>query len=322
MSAGNFIESAEAFVSGLSLTKFDIIIFTIVGLSTLIALYRGFVKSFVSLVGWIISLVIAFSFYDVLSPIFEKHVVSKSMADLLSFGAIFISAAIVIAIINHVIITALRSACGGILDRSFGLFFGLVRGCLLVSAVYYVMILLIPALNVKDRHDVMHNDKLPKWAQKSESLLLLSKGANFIETVLPDHFQENLKRSFSDQEGSDHEKKEASTVDYYSAKKSKASFERSSSIKSMNQLLAMLPREVIDETTQEDLFVLQDSLADPSIKVQILEKIANNYQKYTNDATYGASPDKIKEQNKTYHRVYSAIEQEIARYNEMVNSSS
>lgn len=322
MSTDNLVQNAEAFVSGLSLTKFDIIIFTIVGLSTLIALYRGFIKSFVSLVGWILSLVVAFSFYEVLSPIFAKHVVSKSMADLLSFAVLFICFAIIMAIINHVIILALRSACGGVLDRSFGLFFGLVRGCFLVSAVYYVMILLIPGLDVKDRHDVMHSDKLPKWAQKSESLLLLSKGANFIETILPEHFQENLKQSFSEQESSEHEKKDAPAVDYYSAKKSKASLERSSNIKAMNKMLAMLPREVIDETTQEDLLVLQDSLAEPVIKVQILEKIANNYQKYTNEVTYGASPEKIKDQNKKYHRVYSAIEQEISRYNEMVNAES
>ena len=320
MATETIVEKASTFINGLSLTNFDIIIFVIIGLSTLIALCRGFLKSFISLVGWIISLVVALQFYESLSPIFVKYTVSSSVADLLSFGVLFLVTAIIIAIVNSIIITVLSGACGGVLDRSFGLFFGLVRGCLLVSAIFYVMILLIPDLDVKDRYDVMHNEKLPKWARKSESLLLLSKGANFIETAMPERFQDNLKQSF--RENSDNEKQENPMPDYYSAKKTKMASDRSANIKAMNKLLSSLPKEVLDETSQEDLFVLQDSLADPVIKVQILEKIAVNYQKYTNDMTYGASAEKVKEQNQVYHRVYSLIENQIAKYNEMVNESS
>lgn len=320
MDTENLVQQANTVVSGMSLTNFDIIIFVIIGLSTLIALFRGFVKSFISSVGWILSLIIALYFYEIFSPLFVKYTASKSIADLLGFASVFLGAAIIIAIINGIIITLLKGSCGGILDRSCGLFFGFVRGCLLVSVMFYIMILLMPALSVKDRADITDNDKLPKWAMNSESLLLLSRGANFISLVLPEHFQENLRMSLSEHKIiNDAQDDHASD---YAIQKPKAAIEKIDHIKTMNNLLSSLPKEVLEETTQEDIFVLQDSLSDPSIKVQILEKIANNYQKYINDMTNAEPTEQSKEQNKEYNRTYSLIEEEISRYNEMINASA
>lgn len=319
MNTETLVQQADIVVKGMSLTNFDIIIFIIISLSTLIALFRGFIKSFISLVGWIVSLVIALHFYEALSPIFIKYTASKNVAGLLSFTTLFLGSSIIIAIINGIIITLLKGATGGILDRSFGLFFGLIRGCLLVSAMFYIMVIVLPELEVKDRDDVMNSEKLPKWAKKSESLLLLSKGAKFIEIILPSRFQENLKKSLTEPKF-DNEKNDITISEDYPIKKPKIQIEKGDSIKMMNKLLSSLPQEVVEESTQEDLFLLQDPLSDPAVKVQILEKIAADYQKYTNSMTEGASAEKIKEQSKEYQEVYTLLENEITRYNSKINA--
>ncbi len=322
MDTENVVQQAGALIKGMSLTNFDIIIFFIIGLSILVALFRGFIKSFISSVGWILSLIIALYFHEIFSPLFAKYTASKSLADLCGFAGVFLVASIIIAVINGIILTLLKGSCGGILDRSCGLFFGFIRGCVLVSAMFYIMILLIPALNVKDHKDITDNEKLPKWAQNSQSLLLLSRGANFISLALPENFQENLKMSLGEHKiiANAQDKDDEHNSDYV-PNKPKAPLEKIDHIKSMNVLLSSLPKEVLDETAQDDLFVLQDSLADPSIKVQILEKLANNYQKYINDTTNSESDEQSKEQKKEDNRTYSLIEDEISKYNEMINSA-
>jgi uncharacterized membrane protein required for colicin V production len=323
MDAENVVQQADTVIKGMSLTNFDIIIFVIIGLSILIAVFRGFVKSFISSVGWILSLIIALYFHEIFSPLFAKYTASKSLADLLGFASVFLVASIIIAVINGIIITLLKGVCGGILDRSCGLFFGFIRGCLLVSVMFYIMVLLIPALSVKDHKEITDSEKLPKWAKNSQSLLLLSRGANFIALALPEHFQENLKMSLSEHRIiADTQDKDDEQSSDYVPHKPKAPVEKIDRIKSMNVLLSSLPKEVLDETAQDDLFVLQDSLADPSIKVQILEKIANNYQKYINDATNAEPTEQSKEQNKEYNHTYSLIEDEISKYNEMINATT
>ncbi len=290
----------------LAFTHFDLLIITIIAISTLFGLFRGLIKSSISLIGWIVSFILAVQFSDLLIPVFEKYTSSKDLANTFSIVALFVLIAIIIAIINSIIVALLAVICGGIIDRSLGLFFGFVRGCFLVSFAFYFMIMMWPALDVKDRSDVYDdNTKLPKWAQKSESLLLLAKGASFISQYMPKNFEQTLNQSFD--ENQKHSFSKHSHIPHSSS--------------ANHNLLRTLPKDFLDDVDEKDILTLHDPDSSNHEKVHILEKLADKYERYHGRKIYyGATEEEIQKHNQEHHKIMKMIESEIQYYNSLITN--
>jgi membrane protein required for colicin V production len=290
----------------LSLTVFDLEIISIIAISVVFGLLRGLIKSTVSFVGWAISFVLAARFSESFIPLFEKYAGNSDMANVISAAVLFLFFAIIIAILNSIIITVVSIICGGIIDRSLGLFFGFVRGCFLVSFAFYFMTIMWPSLDVKDRSDVYEdNYKLPKWAKNSESLLLLARGSNFISQYMPEKLEKGLQRSL--EESKDRQGK----ITFSSSK--------SDNIKSINKLLGALPEDFLDEIDGKDILTLQDTDVSHKEKVAVLEEVATRYEKYhSKKIYYGASKDEIQKHNQEHHKIMQMLEREIKHYNSLI----
>jgi len=290
--------------------SFDGFIFGIIGLSVFFAVYRGFFKSFVSFVGWVLAIFIGLKVGPIFSPIFETIAVSKAMSSVIGVFIVFLVSAIVFAFVNGIIIRHLEDHLGGLLDRSFGLVFGFFRGCFIVSALFYVMTMMIDTLNVEDEDKFRDpNSQVPEWAKKSESIILLKKGSDFITIFIPKHFEQELHQTLKETTNEEGRVELPST--------------RAEKIRSINKVLNSLPQEVINNVNDADLITLQDMSAQPELKAQILEEIAQKYYEYKNNRMLDSEDQKtIAENNTKYHKIMMMLENEIWSFRMAAKQSS
>lgn len=282
------------------ITQFDFSMISIMVVSIVFAFLNGLIKSTFSFLGLLIAASLAMKLSGIFSALLIKYVISQSVAVIVTSMILFIVFLFVIHSINGIIFTFISPLCGGFIDRAFGLIFGFIRGCILTSFCFYILALMIPSLDVKDKSDVFSDNlDLPTWARNSESLLLLSRGADFISTFIPEEFSKSLNKSVMESRDS--------------KGKFSISRERIENIRDLNKIFSMLPDQVINSIPQKDFIALQDQMTPSSKKVRILENIAKLYQKHINSKTYyGKDVEKV---NKRYHLVISSIEEEIRKYN-------
>lgn len=305
-------------LSSLTLTHFDIAVISLIIISTLLAIARGFIKSLISFIGWISAFIISLTFNDTLAPIISTYTTSKDIAILTSTATIFLLSVVVISIINSIIGAFLSILCGNILDRSLGIFFGLARGCFLASFSLYFAIFTMPELDVKNKSDVYEdNENLPHWAQNSELLLLTARGASFIGHYIPENLANSLKTIIEEYQDEDSLDNKDDNDDNQGNKKSFFSDNASSNPKSMTRILDSIPEDVLNDISQKNLIALQDPYSSPETKVRILESISDTYQKYLSTKVHYGSSSKSEARkiNESHHKVLMMIENEIKRNN-------
>lgn len=129
----------------------DIVVIAVLLLSGLIAFLRGFIREVLTILGVVGGLAAAYLGGPVFSP-FIKNMLGvvegeepkrllglipyPILADILSYGLIFLVVVIVLSIVSHVLAETVRSVGLGSVDRTLGFIFGLVRGALLLGVLY------------------------------------------------------------------------------------------------------------------------------------------------------------------------------------------
>jgi len=113
----------------------DYALIGVVTLSALISLFRGFVKEALSLAGWVLSFFVATQYTELAATFLEAQIDYDEIRHVLAFLSVFLATLIVFIIISRLIVKLIRlSALSGV-DRVVGVFFGLLRGGVLVMVV-------------------------------------------------------------------------------------------------------------------------------------------------------------------------------------------
>ncbi|MDQ1351902.1 MAG: rane protein required for colicin production [Acidobacteriota bacterium] len=126
-----------------SLSILDIVFLSIVGISVVLGIIKGFIRELFSLVFLIIGGVLAFLFYKDVGKSLMKYVKNENLTNFMGFIIIFAGVLIVGAFITYAVRKIFTFGPLKSVDRILGGVFGLVRG-ILVSAVIVLVFLAFP----------------------------------------------------------------------------------------------------------------------------------------------------------------------------------
>lgn len=116
----------------------DLLILGLIGLSTVISLFRGFVKESFSLATWIIGLWIALVFADELAALLEPWIPVPSVRVIGSFAILFLAVLILGAWVNYLMSQLVKKTGLSGTDRVLGSVFGIARGIVIVAILVLV----------------------------------------------------------------------------------------------------------------------------------------------------------------------------------------
>jgi len=149
----------------------DFIVLSVIVLSVIVSLMRGFVKEALSLTGWLLSLWIAMTFSSGMAELFGDSIKDPTLRLLAAFISLFILSLIVAAIINFFATQFVQRVGLTGVDRTIGAVFGFLRGILLVTII--VMLLGLTTLPKE------------KWWDESFFMFRFEVIATWLKDLLP-----------------------------------------------------------------------------------------------------------------------------------------
>jgi len=114
---------------------FDLTIISILIVSVVVSLFRGLIREVLSLLIWVGAFWLAWTFVDDGAGWLSNMIELPSARHLIAFIGLFLAALIVGGIINYLVGQMITKTGLGATDRFFGMFFGLGRGIIAVTAL-------------------------------------------------------------------------------------------------------------------------------------------------------------------------------------------
>lgn len=168
------------------LNWFDLVIIGILVLSAIVSIFRGLIKEVLSLLIWVAAFWLAWTFVEPTAELFNPYIDLPSARHLIAFVALFLSALIVGGLINYLLGGLIKKTGLGATDRFFGMFFGLLRGAVAVTALVFFL-----------KATPLSQDP---WWQASKLQPHFSKLADWAKQRMPDELAEYFNFLNSKQE--------------------------------------------------------------------------------------------------------------------------
>ncbi len=111
----------------------DIAIIVILLISTLIGVFRGFIREVLSLASWLVALYVGWTFASLGADYLEPYISQPPLRVVAAFAAIFIVVLIIASIISYLLYRLFAIAGISGVDRSLGTLFGIARGVVVVA---------------------------------------------------------------------------------------------------------------------------------------------------------------------------------------------
>lgn len=116
----------------------DIAILTIIGISALISLFRGFVREVLSLLAWVVAVWIAFVFAESAANLLVNQISVPTVRLVVAFVALLVVSLLVGGVINHLVGNLIDKTGLSGTDRMLGVVFGMIRGVAIVGVVVFL----------------------------------------------------------------------------------------------------------------------------------------------------------------------------------------
>lgn len=157
---------------------FDATVVTVMGLSTLLSFFRGFVREVLSLGAWIGASMVTVYMFPTTAKMLAPHLSNAvAAAGLAAIGTFFV-ALVCISIFNMMLVRLFKKGSeAGMLDNALGLAFGAARGFFLLSLGFYVMTL------------VLDEPNYPEAIQQARTKDFVAQGAKLVSKVAPDYLK-------------------------------------------------------------------------------------------------------------------------------------
>lgn len=177
----------------------DYVVLGVILLSTLFAFIRGFIGSFLSLIGWIASIYLTYTTFPMLKPYIEAKVKNPIILLVAGHTALLIGYLILFGIFNLLASMAVKGLTSGMIDRSLGAGFGVIRGIVIVSFTFLLISTSFAIFTgTNDKVNEREDETLPKWLTESKSYYFMKDGRDFISGFVPDSFYDRFKSMYDE----------------------------------------------------------------------------------------------------------------------------
>jgi len=146
-------------VNALSLNWVDWAIIIVLTLSTLLSLWRGFVREAMSLAAWIFASVAAGLCADLVAGQLTAVIDNATGRFLVAYVLVFVAVLVLGTVLNAVMARLIQLAGLSTLDRLLGTLFGFARGLIIVLVVVFVAQELLP---VQNQQALMESEIMPQ----------------------------------------------------------------------------------------------------------------------------------------------------------------
>lgn len=146
----------------------DWVIIVVLSISTLLSLWRGFVREALSLLGWVAAFVVAHLFVDQLALQLSAVIANVTGRYVAAYAVLFVSTLVVFTLVIKVATGLVRVAGLSVLDRVLGTIFGFARGVILILVAVYVIKQLVAPQDQQWLHQSVlmpHLNMLADWVQ-------------------------------------------------------------------------------------------------------------------------------------------------------------
>ena len=175
------------------ITLLDIIVLSVMLLSGLLAMIRGFMREILSIAAWASAAIATIYAFPRLLPQAKAYFNNDTIAAIAVIAGVFIGTLVVATIITSKISDMVLDSRIGALDRTLGFLFGLGRGLLIVVVAFLFFAWLVP------------DKQQPDWVRTAKSLSVLQSTGNWLMSMLPDDPEttilKRLKRDKDEQTG-------------------------------------------------------------------------------------------------------------------------
>src|SRR5262249_3410591 len=156
------------------ITLLDLILLTVMLISALLAMVRGFMREVLSIASWAAAAVLTLYAYPKLKPVVLQYFSNDIVASAITVGGVFLGTLLIVSVITIKISDTILDSRIGALDRTLGFLFGLARGLVIVVVAYIFFDWLVPARSQ------------PEWVRNAKSLVVLKKTGDTLISMLPE----------------------------------------------------------------------------------------------------------------------------------------
>jgi len=132
-------------MSQLSLTAVDYVAIGVIFISAVYAMFRGLVHETLAIIDWLVAGYAAVRLTPLLQPFVHGRISPPWLEWMVVAAGVFLLVYLPLAFASRRIAQAVRKSRVGMVDRVFGLVFGVGRGLVIVSIAYIAFAALVPA---------------------------------------------------------------------------------------------------------------------------------------------------------------------------------
>ncbi|MBS3758245.1 MAG: CvpA family protein [Desulfobacterales bacterium] len=126
------------------MNPFDMAIVVILGYCMILGIFKGFIKEVASIIAVIGGFYVAYTGYEMLVPFLALWIETPAYQDIISFILIFLIVCLVINLIGSLLRMLVKLVLLGVVDRFFGVLLGALKGMLIVTLLYVLLITFLP----------------------------------------------------------------------------------------------------------------------------------------------------------------------------------
>jgi membrane protein required for colicin V production len=166
------------------ITILDLVLLTVMLVSGLLAMVRGFMREILSIAAWGAAALVTLYSYSKLLPTAKTYFNSDTVASVAVVAGVFVGTLIIVSVITVRISDMILDSRIGALDRTLGFLFGLARGLLIVVVAYEFFTWLVP------------DKQRPDWVVGAKSRTMLDSTGEWLKGLLPDDPENTILKRF------------------------------------------------------------------------------------------------------------------------------